>query len=517
MFDGGDSYAERGSDRFTLSIPKGLVKGGLHTGMAKKRIPKKKQKKIVRYRRPLNINIGMIIFTLIFLYMAFSVTTYLQKDKVQFYEVVEGSLVDDEEFTGIILREESIKTADRSGNINYYVREGKRASVGTRIYSLDETGSMASFLADNPDYDVTLNSENLSDLKKQLSAFSAAYTDENFSAVYNAKYALDAAVLEYVNFNALDNLDNMMQQTGVSFQQVRADQAGIVSYAIDSFKTSAATDSNASYPTGMQDISQISEGMFDRNNYVRKIIKSGDLVEAGTPVYKIITSDLWSVVFPLTQEEAAKYSDKEKLTVSFKNHDITTDGAFSMLTGSDGKTYGKLNFEKYMVQFASERYLDFEIISEKIEGLKIPVSAVTEKNFYLIPIDYITQGGNSTDTGFLKEVYSEAGTSASFVPATIYYSTDEYYYIDMGEESQLKAGDYVVKPNSTDRYQIGASASLQGVYNINKGYAVFKQIKVLSSSNEYYTIEKNMDYGLSVYDHIVLDADTVQEGQLIYQ
>nr|WP_330373046.1 hypothetical protein [Lacrimispora celerecrescens] len=34
----------------------------------------KKNKKIIRYRRPLNINVGMIIFALIFVYMVFSVT-----------------------------------------------------------------------------------------------------------------------------------------------------------------------------------------------------------------------------------------------------------------------------------------------------------------------------------------------------------------------------------------------------------------------------------------------------------
>lgn len=87
----------------------------------------------------------------------------------------------------------------------------------------------------------------------------------------------------------------------------------------------------------------------------------------------------------------------------------------------------------------------------------------------------------------------------------------------MGENAPLKAGDYVVKPDSQDRYQIGSSASLQGVYNINKGYAVFKQIEILNSNDEYYTIKKGTSYGLSVYDHIVLNADTVYEGELIYQ
>ena len=38
---------------------------------------KKKNKKVIRYRKPLNINVGMIFFALIFAYMSFYVYTYL--------------------------------------------------------------------------------------------------------------------------------------------------------------------------------------------------------------------------------------------------------------------------------------------------------------------------------------------------------------------------------------------------------------------------------------------------------
>lgn len=61
-------------------------------------------------------------------------------------------------------------------------------------------------------------------------------------------------------------------------------------------------------------------------------------------------------------------------------------------------------------------------------------------------------------------------------------------------------------------------ATLQGVYNINRGYTVFKKIEVLTSNDEYYTVKRGTDYGLSVYDHIVLDASAVTaNGSVIYQ
>ena len=82
----------------------------------------------------------------------------------------------------------------------------------------------------------------------------------------------------------------------------------------------------------------------------------------------------------------------------------------------------------------------------------------------------------------------------------------------------ISSGDKLVKADSSETYVVGAdTATLKGVYNVNKGYAVFKRIEPLEKANDYCIIRKNSSYGLSVYDHIVLDAETVNEGQLIYR
>ncbi len=464
---------------------------------------KKKNKKIVRYRHPLNLNIGMVIFAIIFIYMAFSIYSYIKRDKVQFYEVVEGNIVNDRQYTGIILREEQVQSTDRAGYINYYVREGKRAAVGTNIYSIDETGSLSTYLEENPEANVTLTDANLAEIKRQLASFSMSYNDDDFSETYDLQYSLEASVLEYVNFNTLGSLETMLSESGASFQQVKAPVSGVVSYAIDGYET--------------LDASAVNAASFDRSGYARAITKSGQLIERSAPVYKLVTSDDWSIVFPLSDDDVEEYAERTSLHVTFESNDLEADASFSVITGTDGMSYGKLDFNKYMVQFVADRFVNFEVETEKVVGLKIPVTAVTTKSFYLVPLDYLANGGDSSDTGFYKEIYTENGTQMEFVPATIYYSTDEYYYIDMGENAPLSGGDYIVKADSQDRYQIGLTASLDGVYNINKGYAVFKQIEILKSNDEYYTVRKGTSYGLSVYDHIVLDADTVYEGQLIYQ
>ncbi len=464
---------------------------------------KKKNKKIVRYRRPLNINIGMMIFFIIFLYMMFSVFTYLKRDKIQFYEVAEGSIVNNRLYTGLILREEQVRTADKTGYINYYLREGKRASVGTRIYSLDEKGNLENLIKDKAEDGNSFTDESLSDIRKQLSSFVLSMSNQNFGAVYDARYSLEASVMEYSSFSALDQLDKLAEESGVVFEQVRSDVSGVVSYGFDSYESMQPAD--------------VETASFNRDGYTRTINKSGKLIDSGDAAYKIITSEQWSVVFPLSEEDEALYRDKTSLSISFKDCSLNVVCPFSIFKGKDNASYGKLDFSKYMEQFISDRFVTFEILLEQADGLKIPVSSVTEKSFYLIPVDYMGQGGDSSDAGFFKEIYNENGTSVVFVPTVIYYKDDECYYVDMNEEDGLKSGDYIVRPEASDRYQIGRTASLKGVYNINKGYTVFRQIDILDSNSEYYTVQKGTRYGLSVYDHIVLDASTVEEGQLLYQ
>ena len=465
---------------------------------------KKKNKKIVRYRKPLNINVGMIIFALIFAYMAFYVYTYMQREKIEFYEVAEGSIVNDQRHTGMILRQETTKTTNRAGNINYYLREGKRAAVGTRIYSIDETGTLSKLLEERTDGTVALSKENLSSLKKELSSFSQTFTEESFKTVYDTKYSLDSEVLEYVNVDTLKNLDSVIDEMGVNFEQIRSDDAGIVSYCVDGLETVSPN--------------QITAELLNKTNYKKNIIKSGQLVEIGAPAYKLITSNEWSILFALTDDERALYQDKTSLMVKFMGRNLETSGRFSVITGADGNAYGKLDFDRYMEQFVSERFVDFEIITEEVTGLKIPRTAVADVNFFRIPKEFLVLTETGSARGFYKETYTEDGPSIVLVSCDIYNADDENYYIDCGVNSELKAGDYLVKENSEERYQVGKMASMQGVYNINRGYTAFRRIEVLNSNDEYYTVKKGTTYGLSVYDHIVLDADSVSaNGTIIYQ
>ena len=182
-----------------------------------------KNKKIVRYRKPLNINVGMIIFAMIFVYLSFSVYTYLRRDHVQFYEVVEGSIVNNKEYNGILFRDETVENAPQTGYVNYYVREGKRAGAGARVYSLDETGELGKFLEENQSSGVSLSAENLADLKKQLKlGYGVEVTGVTNGKMKDAGVRKGFIILKVNNIpmKTVEDLEKVMKEAAKTQEQV---------------------------------------------------------------------------------------------------------------------------------------------------------------------------------------------------------------------------------------------------------------------------------------------------------
>ena len=224
----------------------------------------------------------------------------------------------------------------------------------------------------------------------------------------------------------------------------------------------------------------------------------------------------WSIVIPVESEEFAReLKEEDYIKVRFMKNQNTSWGKVDYFTNIEGDTFVSLTFTNSMVSFCTDRFLDIELLLEDETGLKIPNSAIVEKEFFIVPKEYVTKGGNSGASGVLLETYNEDGKAVTeFVETTIYEETDTEYYLD---DTVLRSGSYLVKPDSMEKYPVSRIGSLKGVYNINKGYADFKQIIVLYNNDEYSIVKSNTTYGLSVYDFIVLDAATVEDSDFVYE
>lgn len=473
--------------------------------MTLRRKKKKKQdaakgQKVSHFVKPITFNPGVLVFLVIFVYIIIMVVSYFRQSHITPYEVKLGSLAINNTYDGVILRDETVITSDFSGYINYYARESEKVNAFSMVYTVDSTGKLAEMIGDESADESSISNESLSDIKNNISGFAVDFRPEKYIDTYNFKYNIEGTVLKLANTAVLANIDKLRAENYAdSIDFGYAPESGVIEYSTDGYEGLTAET--------------ITPEQVNGEGYDKNVLHSNDLISEGDNAYKLITSELWTILIEIDEERAKILEEEDYIEVRFLKNNYTAWAAVSVLR-QNGKIYAKLDFNNSMITFASDRFVEIELLDNAREGLKIPNSAITERNFYLIPEAYLTSGGNSNDEGFNKESYLEDGTlSAEFVPATIYNNVDGMLYVD---ESVFNIGDYVIMPETGERYAISKQASLIGVYNINKGYADFKQITILNQNEEYAIVKSNSEYGLSVYDYIALKGDSVTENDFIY-
>ncbi len=462
---------------------------------------RRENKKIKKYRPPININLGLIIFGILFVYIVVVTISYLKSEHIAPYEVTLGSLAVNNTYKGVVLRNETVINSDYSGYINYYARESEKVANNSMVYTVDATGKVNELINNDTTDSVVLNDEDMTELKTEISSFASSFDPFRFDQTYDFKFDIEGTVLKIANYRVLSNIDAYRKgnySDSVSFGY--APSSGVVVYSVDGYEDYTPED--------------ITKALLYNEEYIKKQFANNDLVTQGDPAYKIVTSEEWSVLVEIDENKCKELEDKEYINVRFLKNNYTSWAHITILR-QDGTIFLQLDFNNSMITFSTDRFLEVELISDADEGLKIPNSAIVEKTFYLIPVDYLTYGANDNEEGFLREAFLEDGTpTTEFVKTTIYACYDDNYYVD---ESSFVIGDYIVKPDSDEKYPISKQGALTGVYNINKGYADFKQITVLYHNEEYSIVKSNTQYGLNVYDHIVLKGDTVKADDFIYE
>lgn len=464
----------------------------------------KKKSKIKKYRKPLNLNIGMIIFGVIFVYVIVCVVMYFQTSYIVRYEVQEGSLATNNIYHGVVIRDENVVYTTSAGYVNYYAREGERVAKNDLVYIMDETGRLNEELEGLSLGENSLSEKELAEFRNEIVNFVHGFNSNNYEDTYDFKYSLKNTVLKLANVNMLQSISDLNGATGSNIiNYSNAPSSGIVAYWIDGLEELTPQD--------------VTADLLEGKDYEKTQLLGNSLMAAGDPAYKLSTNESWSIVIPIEADRGAQLQEEDYVKVRFLKNQYESWGKVKLLTNADGNTYLQLSFTNSMVTFISDRFLDIELIVEDETGLKIPVSSIVQKEFFLIPEEFVIPGGSNGGESIMRQCYLEDGSISSEIMEIDVYNFDsetEEYYVD---SSILDMGDVLYKLDGQETYTVSKRATLIGVYNMNKGYADFKQISILYQNDEYAIVKPNTKYGLSVYDYIVLNADSVSDDQFINQ
>lgn len=420
-------------------------------------------------------------------------------------------------YKGFIIRDETLYQTAYTGSVNYYVKDYSKVACNDLIYSVDESGTVADKLNAAKQESTGVSNAVSEKIVKLLNDFETTYSQEDFYQTYALKEQINSILNEALSLEALAQISEYADyaEQNQTFHKVRSPKDGIVAYYVDGYEQVTVDSFQA--------------GMLDEASYNRTNLRTSLKINAGSAAFKLINSEKWNIIFQISEELAAEMA--EKLEKDQKKNEekkldnpsvvpirFVKDGkemyAAYELKEMDGAHYMVLNLTNSMVRYASDRYIEIELLLTEETGLKIPNTAITEKEFYTIPINYFLEEEETKSYRLCQESVDENGSPITkYISPTIYYQTEEYFYID---SEFVQAGEQILEPSTLEKYTIGTHiGTLQGVYNINKGYAVFKQIEILFQNEEYSIVETGTSYGIALYDHIALDGSKIAEDELL--
>lgn len=343
---------------------------------------------LAKLRKIFGLNIGTVMFGAILIYMIFSVMLYLTASHMESYQVPSGPLSMNETYTGLALMTENVVQADASGYVTYYAREGTKINANGAVYSLNTSKA-----SDNSS---SLSKEELSDIRSNMQSFSKGFDPSKFNSTYSFKYQLNGSILQYASDGSSvstvtttnEDGEEITTTTAVSSDPNirRAETDGIILYSKDGYEAKT--------------VDNVTSADFDQNSYQETDLKTEDQIKAGDDIYTIISDERWSLLIPLSEKQAADLKDRTSIRVKFLKDNLTQMGDFS-IKEIDGSKYGQIDFNKGLIRYASDRFLEIELVTNNVTGLKIPLSSVVTKEFYAIPSKFLTTDKETQQSGFM--------------------------------------------------------------------------------------------------------------------
>ena len=319
-------------------------------------------------------------------------------------------------------------------------------------------------------------------------------TDYDFSNIYNAKDSLNGLINEINLVKQLENID--IEKEIDAKEKGYAKYAGLVSFIIDGYESSK--------------IENYSDEIIKKYDSVKVSTQKKEVV-SGDNIYKIIKNPEFSIAFD-SSYDYDNYQKSNNVYVKFVYENVTTNGRIESFIGNDGKKHFKLKITDYPEKFIDKRIVEFEIENKKISGYKVPIKSLVSKNCYMIPKTMVEK-----DVETNEDIFYKVGVNGVREKFTCNISKEDtnYYYISIDDSlSKLKYGDVLIN-RYNDTYSLSEVTQLNGVYNMNKGYAIFKNVDIIDKTNEYAIVKKQTANGISLYDHICLNASDIKEGDLI--
>ena len=302
---------------------------------------------------------GLIALCCVALYVVPSVAGMFERT----YIAEHGSIDVSDEVSAFIVRDETVYAAAENSKINRLAETGKLIKAGTKAVELTPT--------DEPiEEELDEESEKTDDSKKDKKSGSkdkAKDADDKKSE--EADKDRKAGGDEEEAPTHFGRYSNIMEELGDSVVKTETGvtkKAGYISYYVDGAEAKLSTKS----------LDKLSYDDF-KSLTGRKAVKvPSRSCGEGYPVFKVVSNRKWYLVYYLSNDDAAKYSTGDVVTIDINGEPVTV--TVSEILESTKQSRITLTCKTFFDGFLEERSLDTKVIVSSAEGLVLEDASIVE-------------------------------------------------------------------------------------------------------------------------------------------
>ena len=339
------------------------------------------------------------------------------------YIISQGTVTQEDETVGYIIRDEQVKKSDNYNNGIYAIAsEGQRVAINEPIFRYysdtekqinSEINDINYKIQDLLEKDKSVTSADIKAIEKQIEEkMQNINTLNNYQEISEYKKNIDTLISKKIGFigDATENKDikklikqrkELESKLKNSSEYQKAPSSGIVSYRVDGLEEKLSPS----------DFNSLNEKYLDSLE-----IKTGQIISASNECGKVIDNFKCYIAVTLNSKEAmeAKVNDKVKIRIAKEE-----DAKVIQINEESGKRTIIFQINKMTDNLINHRKITVDVIWWNVTGLKVPTQALIQEN----ELYYVVRNKAGVQTKMLVKVKKQ---------------TNKYAIIDVYKNEELQ-------------------------------------------------------------------------------
>ena len=366
----------------------------------------------------------VIVSSLIIIAYIISAVYLLITHPTDTYIISQGTISQEDESVGYIIRDEEVKKSDNYQNGIYAIAtEGQKVAINEPIfrYYSDSEKEINSQINDINykiqellENDKNKTSADIKAIEKKIeNKIENINTLNNYQEINECKKSIDTLISKKIKFigditenkeikSLIKERSTLENKFKNNTEYQRAPKSGIVSYRVDGLEESFSPN----------DFNKFNE------QYLNSFeINTGQIISASNECGKVIDNFKCYIATTMNSKEAmqAKVNDKVKIKISNEEE----DAKIIQINEESGKRTIIFQINKMTEALINHRKIAIEVIWWDVSGLKVPNQALTEEN----GLHYVTRNKAGIEAKILVKVKKQ---------------TDKYTIIESYKNEELQ-------------------------------------------------------------------------------